>query len=164
MRPTTAQCRVLTCGQSTHAVALYTNNKRTRVTSKLALWFFIHSRTALVLRGVAQLGFQPSCTRIPCAIDNKKDLSTSKLVSSPLLLSEPLIYVRAVSCPDRKSVHTRCRALCSFIKKHRNSSKLDSCVLYSFAHCTCSPRLLWLLADVCKDTTIYIEDVSVNCI
>ena len=50
------------------------------------------------------------------AIDNKKDLSTSKLVSSPLLLSEPLIYVRAVSCPDRKSVHTRCRALCSFIK------------------------------------------------
>ena len=28
------------------------------------------------------------------AIDNKKDLSTSKLVSSPLLLSAPLIYVR----------------------------------------------------------------------
>ena len=47
-----------------------------------------------LLRGVAQLGFQPSCTRIPCAIDNKKDLSTSKLVSSPLLLSAPLIYVR----------------------------------------------------------------------
>jgi hypothetical protein len=98
------------------------------------------------------------------AIDNKKDLSTSKLVSSPLLLSAPLIYVRAVPCPDLRSVHTRCRALCSFIKKHRNSSKLDSCVLYSFAHCACSPRLLWLLADVCEDTTIYIEDVSVNCI
>lgn len=98
------------------------------------------------------------------AIDNKKDLSTSKLVSSPLLLSAPLIYVRAVPCPDRRSVHTRCRALCSFIKKHRNSSKLDSCVLYSFAHCACSPRLLWLLADVCENTTIYIEDVSVNCI
>lgn len=98
------------------------------------------------------------------AIDNKKDLSTSKLVSSPLLLSAPLIYVRAVPCPDLRSVHTRCRALCSFIKKHRNSSKLDSCVLYSFAHCACSPRLLWLLADVCEDTTIYIEDMSVNCI
>lgn len=94
VRPTTAQCRVLTCGQSTRAVALYANNKRTRVTSKLALWFFYHSRTALVVRGVAQLGFQPSCTRIPCAIDNKKGLSTSKLVSSPLLLSAPLIYVR----------------------------------------------------------------------
>ena len=47
-----------------------------------------------LLRGVAQLGFQPSCTRIPCAIDNKKDLMTSKLVSSPLLLSAPLIYDR----------------------------------------------------------------------
>lgn len=121
VRPTTfAQCRVLTAGQYTRAVALYANNKRTRV--------------------------------------------TSKLVSSPLLLSTPLIYVRAVPCPDLRSVHTRCRALCSFIKKHRNSSKLDSCVLYSFAHCACSPRLLWLLADVCEDTTIYIEDVSVNCI
>ena len=54
----------------------------------------VRPTTALVVRGVAQLGFQPSCTRIPCAIDNKKDLSTSKLVSSPLLLSAPLIYVR----------------------------------------------------------------------
>ena len=59
-------------------------------------WWTVEMRptTALVVRGVAQLGFQPSCTRIPCAIDNKKDLSTSKLVSSPLLLSESLIYVR----------------------------------------------------------------------
>lgn len=59
-------------------------------------WWTVEVRptTALVVRGVAQLGFQPSCTRIPCAIDNKKDLSTSKLVSSPLLLSAPLIYVR----------------------------------------------------------------------
>ena len=32
--------------------------------------------------------------RALCAIDNKKDLMTSKLVSSPLLLSAPLIYVR----------------------------------------------------------------------
>ena len=54
-------------------------------------------------------------------------------------------YFRAVSCPDRRSVHTRCRALCSFIKKHRNSSKLDSCVLYSFAHCACSPRCMYNL-------------------
>ena len=52
VRPTTAQCRVLTASQSTRAVALYANNKRTRVTSKLALWFFYHSRTALVVRGV----------------------------------------------------------------------------------------------------------------
>ena len=79
------------------------------------------------------------------AIDNKKDLSTSKLVSSPLLLSAPLIYVRAVPCPDLRSVHTRCRALCSFIKKHRNSSKLDSCVFYSFAHCACSSRCMYNL-------------------
>ena len=42
----------VTTGQDTRAVALYANNKRTRVTSKLALWFFYHSRTALVVRGV----------------------------------------------------------------------------------------------------------------
>ena len=119
---------------------------------------------SLQLASLLQLGFDVRNRCIPCAIDNKKGLSTSKLVSSPLLLSAPLIYVRAVPCPDLRSVHTRCRALCSFIKKHRNSSKLDSCVLYSFAHCACSSRLLWLLADVCEDTTIYIEDVSVNCI
>ena len=57
MRPTTAQCRVLTCGQSTHAVALYANNKRTGVTSKLALRFFYHSRTVLVVRGVCTTWF-----------------------------------------------------------------------------------------------------------
>ncbi len=63
MRPTTAQCRVLTYGQSTRAVALYANNKRTRVTSKLALWFFIHSRTALVVRDYC--GCLPMYARIP---------------------------------------------------------------------------------------------------
>lgn len=58
VRPTTfAQCRVLTAGQDTRAVALYANNKRTRVTSKLALWFFYHSRTALVVRGVCTTWF-----------------------------------------------------------------------------------------------------------
>lgn len=63
VRPTTAQCRVLTCGQSTRAVALYANNKRTRVTSKLALWFFYHSRTALVVRDYC--GCLPMYARIP---------------------------------------------------------------------------------------------------
>ena len=58
VRPTTfALCRVLTAGQDTRAVALYANNKRTRVTSKLALWFFYHSRTALVVRGVCTTWF-----------------------------------------------------------------------------------------------------------
>lgn len=64
VRPTTfAQCRVLTAGQSTRAVALYANNKRTRVTSKLALWFFYHSRTALVVRDYC--GCLPMYARIP---------------------------------------------------------------------------------------------------
>lgn len=58
VRPTTfAQCRVLTAGQDTRAVALYANNKRTGVTSKLALRFFYHSRTALVVRGVCTTWF-----------------------------------------------------------------------------------------------------------
>lgn len=61
--PLLAQCRVLTCGQSTRAVALYANNKRTRVTSKLALWFFYHSRTALVVRDYC--GCLPMYARIP---------------------------------------------------------------------------------------------------
>ena len=52
-----AQCRVLTAGQDTRAVALYANNKRTGVTSKLALRFFYHSRTALVVRGVCTTWF-----------------------------------------------------------------------------------------------------------
>lgn len=63
VRPTTAQCRVLTAGQDKRAVALYANNKRTRVTSKLALWFFYHSRTALVVRDYC--GCLPMYARIP---------------------------------------------------------------------------------------------------
>ena len=63
VRPTTAQCHVLTAGQDTRAVALYANNKRTRVTSKLALWFFYHSRTALVVRDYC--GCLPMYARIP---------------------------------------------------------------------------------------------------
>ena len=64
VHPTTfAQCRVLTTGQDTRAVALYANNKRTRVTSKLALWFFYHSRTALVVRDYC--GCLPMYARIP---------------------------------------------------------------------------------------------------
>lgn len=64
VRPTTfAQCRVLTAGQSTRAVALYANNKRTRVTSKLALRFFYHSRTVLVVRDYC--GCLPMYARIP---------------------------------------------------------------------------------------------------
>lgn len=57
----------------TRAVALYANNKRTRVTSKLALWFFYHSRTAACSpRCMYKLVFNQFVLRIPCAIDNKK--------------------------------------------------------------------------------------------
>ena len=57
VRPTTAQCHVLTAGQSTRAVALYANNKRTRVTSKLALVLLSFAHCACSPRCMYKLVF-----------------------------------------------------------------------------------------------------------